>query len=59
MKEPWTLSVGRVLRYTFTALAMVAEGPSQRRTGAARLTERLRGNDPVLGWSGQNFILAS
>ena len=51
MKEPWTLSVGRVRRYTFTELAMVADGLLNANRGAPASLETGSQRDPVLGVS--------
>lgn len=55
MKEPWTLSVGRVRRYTFTELAMVADGLLNANRGAPASLETGSQRDPVLGVSPVNL----
>jgi hypothetical protein len=51
VKEPWTLSVGRVRRYTFTELAMVADGLLNANRGAPASLKTGSQRDPVLGVS--------
>ena len=55
VKEPWTLSVGRVRRYTFTELAMVADGLLNANRGAPASLETGSQRDPVLGVSPVNL----